>query len=146
MTSSNPYQQAMNAYSGTNEATMSGFEIVVELYKGIIKNIREAKIAHAEGNLEEMIKLIEKTNQILIALQSHINREEGGEAAEFLNDFYNGVFATLARIHKAEDPQAAFDKLLEDIQPVYEIWCRHAHGAAEENPTDNNGSGDKAEA
>lgn len=140
MTGNNPYQQAMGAYNNTNDSNMSGFEIVVELYKGMIKNIREAKIAQAEGKLEDMVKLIEKTNKILIALQSHIDKEQGGEAAEFLNDFYNGVFGTLARIHKAEDPQAEFDALLEHIQPVYEIWCRHAHGGSEET-IDQNGSG-----
>ena len=136
----NPYQQAMGAYTKTNDENMSGFEIVVELYKAMIKNIRAAKIAHAEGKLEEMVKQIEKTNKILIALQSHIDKDQGGEAAEFLNNFYNGVFGSLARIHKAEDPQAEFDALLENIQPVYEIWCRHAHGGSEET-VEHNGSG-----
>ena len=99
----NPYQQAMGAYSKTNDESMNGFEVVVELYKGMMKNIREAKIAYEEGKLEEMVKINEKTNKILIALQSNINKEQGGEAAEFLNQFYNGLFAKLMRVLSAAE-------------------------------------------
>ncbi len=145
MTNNDPYKKAVNAYQDTNTSAMGGFDVVVELYKGMIKNIRAAKTAQQEGQLEDMVKLIEKTNNILIALQSHIDRKNGGEAAEFLDKFYNGVFATLMRIHREDNPAAAFDTLLGHIQPVYEIWCRHASAASEatssENKDDNNGSG-----
>ena len=141
-----PYKQAAHAYQDTNTTAMNNFEIVVELYKGMIKNIRMAKAARQEGKLEEMCNSIEKTNQILIGLQTHIDRENGGEAAEFLDKFYTGVFGTLAKIHKAEDPDTEFDTLLGHIQPVYEIWCRHASDASKGEPakdTSDNGSGVK---
>lgn len=140
-----PYKQAINAYQDSNTSGMSGFDIVVELYKGMIKNIQQAKLAHREDKFDEMCNLIEKNNQILIALQSHIDRENGGEAAEFLDKFYTGIFGAMARVHKQEDPAEAFDALLGHIQPVYEIWCRHAADAAAaatgEVKQDDNGSG-----
>lgn len=130
MSNNDPYKQAINAYQDSNSSGMSGFDVVVELYKGIIKNIQQAKTAYQDGKLDEMCNLIEKNNNILVALQSHIDRENGGEAAEFLDKFYTGIFAAMARVHKQEDPAEAFDALLGHIQPVYEIWCRHAADAA----------------
>lgn len=142
-TTNDPYKQAANAYKDSNTASMSGYEIVAELYQGIIRNVRAAQAAHKAGKLDEMCNQIEKTNRILVALQAHIDREQGGEAAEFLDAFYTGVFGKLSTVQQQDDPQAAFDELLGHIQPVYEIWCRHASGAAsaEENQQQDTGSG-----
>lgn len=126
MMTNNPYQQAASAYQGAHETHMGGFDVVVELYKGIIKNVTAAKTAYQKGELEEMCKLNEKTTKILIALQSHLNHEQGGEAANFLDVFYTGIFGKLMSVLRKEDPAAAFDEILELIKPVYEIWCGHA--------------------
>lgn len=126
MTTNNPYQQAASAYQGAHETHMSGYDVVVELYKGIIKNVGAAKTAYQDGDLEQMCKLNEKTTKILIALQSHLNHEQGGEAAAFLDSFYTGLFGQLMGVLRKEDPAAEFDAVLERIKPVYEIWCGHA--------------------
>lgn len=135
-TGNNPYQQAMGAYQGTHDQGLSGFGVVVELYKGMIANIQAAKIAYTDGKLDVMCDKIAKTNQILIGLQGHLDREQGGEAAEYLNDFYTGVFSLLSKVQRAPDPEAEFDRIIALIQPVYEIWCKHAAAetAAEAQP------------
>lgn len=130
MTTNPDYSRALGAYQTSSEKNMGGFEIVAELYKGMLKNIREAKAAHSEGKLDTMVNLIGKTNKILIGLQSNLNKEEGGDAAEYLNDLYNHVFASLALVHKDENPQAEFDRLINVLQPIYEVWRGHADTAS----------------
>ncbi len=123
---SKQYQDAATAYQDAYVSNMSGFEIVVELYKGISKNILLAKKSYESEKLDEMCKYIEKTNKILIALQSHLNHDKGGEAAVYLNNFYNGIFVSLSKVLSQPKPAEAFDHILNTVQPVYEIWCRHA--------------------
>lgn len=120
------YSDAATAYRDTYVSNMSGFEIVVELYKGIIQNIEQAKRSYESGRLDEVCASIEKTNRILVALQTHLDFDKGGEAALFLNEFYNGIFASLAQIFRKPNPEEEFDQILAHIQPVYEIWCKHA--------------------
>ena len=125
-----PHHDATNAYRTAYETNMSGMEIVAELYKGMIKNLEEAKRHYQAEKLDEMCNVNEKTNKILIGLQSHLNMEEGGEAAQFLNTFYNGIFAKLTRILSNDDVPIAYDELIESIKPVYKIWCEHAANQA----------------
>ncbi len=120
------HSQATNAYRSSHVNTMAGFDIVVELYKGIIKNIESAKESYKIGRLDDMCNYIDKTNKILIALQSHLNFEKGEEAAETLNHFYNNTFGALVQVLRKPNPEQEFDKIIASIQPVYEIWCRHA--------------------
>ncbi len=130
MTTNPDYSRALGAYQTSQENNMSGFEVVASLYKGMLKNIRDAKEAQKNGRLDTMVNLIGKTNKILIGLQSSLNAEEGGEAAAYLNDLYNEIFATLAHIHRNENPQAEFERIINIIQPVYEIWQGHADNAS----------------
>ncbi len=128
------YSEATDAYRSSHVNTMSGFDIVVELYKGIIKNVEHAKESYKIGRLDDMCTQIEKTNKILVALQAHLNFDNGGEAADTLNNFYNNTFASLAQVLRKPNPEDEFDKVLRSIQPVYEIWCKHAVNE-KEHPT-----------
>ena len=92
------YKQAATAYRDTYVSNMSNFDIVVELYKGILKNVRQAKSAYQADKLDEMCGFVEKANRILIALQSHLDFDNGGEASVFLNNFYNGIFSSLSSV------------------------------------------------
>ncbi len=128
------HQNASSAYRTAYETNMSGMEIVAELYKGIIKNVEHAKESYKIGRLDDMCTQIEKTNKILVALQAHLNFDNGGEAADTLNNFYNNTFASLAQVLRKPNPEDEFDKVLRSIQPVYEIWCKHAVNE-KEHPT-----------
>lgn len=116
------YQQATSAYNTTQTTNASGLEIVVELYKGMIKNTEQAKLAYQQGKLDHMCELNKKTYKILIALQSNLDYEQGKDAADFLNDFYNRIFATLTKAIRKDDPVKEFNNVIEYIRPVYMRW------------------------
>jgi flagellar biosynthetic protein FliS len=129
MTIENPksHQDVAKAYQKTSHTdNMSGFQIIVALYEGMIRNIEQAKTAYKNNKLDEMSNLIVKTNKILIALQTHLDFEQGKDAADFLNNFYNSIFVSLTKILRKEDPVAEFDKILAYIQPVYRRWVEFA--------------------
>ena len=113
---------ATTAYQNAYVSNISGFQIVTELYKGMMGNIEQAKLAYQAGQLDKMCHLNEKTNRILIALQSHLDFDKGGDAAVFLNQFYNSIFASLAKILRKQQPEEEFDHIIAAIKPVYERW------------------------
>lgn len=117
------YEKAATAYRTAYVNNVSGFEILIELYKGMIGNIEQAKLAYQAGQLEKMCRLNEKTTKILLALQSHLDFEQGGDAAVFLNKFYNSIFASLARILRSQHPEDDFDQMIVAMREVYQRWC-----------------------
>lgn len=125
----NPYANAAGAYKQTQVNTISGLDVVVELYKGMLKNIEGAKKAYENNKLDEMCRLNEKTFNILVGLQTHLDFDQGKDAAEFLNGFYNTVFGALAKVHREPDPAKAFDDIIGAIEPVYKRWCEFARAA-----------------
>ena len=133
-TQMNSYYHAAAAYGNRQSGTMSGFEVVAELYKGMIKFVGLAKSAYEVGRLDEMCNYIQKTNKILIALQSNLDFEQGGEAAVFLNDFYTGVFSKLVLVLRKDNPAAEFDEVHKMLRPVKDIWVAHAENAKKGAP------------
>ncbi len=129
-----PHHNAASAYGQVQQANISGFEVVSELYKGMIRFVGQAKESYKIGRLDDMCMYIEKTNKILIALQSHLDFEQGGEASVFLNDFYNGIFGKLFKVLRADNPEAEFDEVYEILKPVAKIWENHAENAKKGTP------------
>lgn len=124
----NLHAKAATAYQTAYVSNVSGMDIVVELYKGMIGNIKQAKAAYQAGKLDEMCRLNDKTIKILVALQSHLDFEEGADAAEYLNKFYNSIFASLTKILRKPSPERSFDQIIAAIEPVYQRWCEFAAG------------------
>ncbi|MCD8566411.1 MAG: flagellar protein FliS [Alphaproteobacteria bacterium] len=127
------YEKAATAYRTTYVSNISGFEIVAELYQGMLGNIEQAKNAYQCGKLDQFCRLNEKTYRILIALQSHLDFDQGGDAAVFLNNFYNSIFVSLAKIHKNQDPPQEFDRIIQFIRPVYQQWYALASSQKEQS-------------
>lgn len=130
----NSHYQAAAAYGNIQSGTMSGYEVAAELYKGMIKFVGQAKKCYETGKLDDMCDYIQKVNKILIALQSHLDFEQGGQAAVFLNDFYTSIFAKLFKVLRADDPIAEFDEVQQMLLPVKDIWVAHAENAKKSEP------------
>ena len=135
-TQTNAYHYATSAYSNAQSGTMTGFEVVAELYKGMIKFVGQAKNSYEKGRLDDMCLYIQKTNKILMALQSHLDFDQGGKAAVFLNDFYTGIFSRLFKVLNTENPAAEFDEVHNMLRPVKDIWVSHATNAKKDSPDD----------
>lgn len=133
----NPYQKASSAYGSRRDDNLTPMQIVVELYKGLLKNIRLAKESYITGKLDVMCDYNKKSFDIIEALQMNLNWEAGGEDTKFLNDFYNITFHKLARVLSVEDTVKEFDSTIAYVTPVYERFYGFAYGkppAPEDNP------------
>ncbi len=120
--SNNPYQKASQAYQKKNDDTLTPLQIVVELYKGLIKNTKLAKQYWGNRQLDVMCSYIQKNFDIIEALQSNLDLENGGEDAAFLNRFYTVIFSSLTLATAKPDPSAYFDEIISYIQQVHDRW------------------------
>ena len=128
--SHNPYKMASQAYQKKNDETLTPLQIVVELYKGLIKNTKLAKHYWQAGQLDVMCQYIEKNFNIIEALQSNLDLEKGGEDAAFLNRFYTVIFSSLTLATSKPDPAAYFDEIISYIQQVHDRWYVLAYPGA----------------
>lgn len=130
--SQNPYQKASQTYQKKSDESLTPLQIVVELYKGMIKNTKLAKAAWQEGKLDVMSNHIIKTFDIIEALQSNLDMENGGEDAVFLNRFYSVVFSALSQVVSNPDPASYFDEIIAYMQQVHDRWYGLAYGSVPE--------------
>lgn len=128
--SHNPYKAASQAYQKKNDETLTPLQIVVELYKGLIKNTKFAKQYWQNNQLDVMCQYIDKNFNILEALQSNLDLEKGGEDAAFLNRFYTVIFSSLTLATSKPDPASYFDEIISYIQQVHDRWYVLAYPGA----------------
>ena len=125
----NPYGNASNAYLQTRDENMGQMEIVLECFKGIIRFIRSAKSAYQEDKLDTMCYWIGRASKVIEALHANLDMEQGGEDAEFLQEFYVTLLGRFGKILERPDVTHEFDQLLGYVQPVYERWYKLTHGS-----------------
>jgi len=123
-----PYNKAAQAYQKKNDANLTPLQIIVELYKGMIKHTRDAKKYWQAGDLDLMTHHITKVFNIIEALQAHLDMEQGGEDAIFLNRFYNVIFSALSMATAKPEPGEEFDAIIAYIQQVTDRWYAMAYG------------------
>lgn len=121
------YSKAAQAYQKKNDENLSPLQIIVELYKGMIKHTKDAKSHWAAGRFEEMSNSILKVFSIIEVLQSHLDLEQGGEDAAFLYRFYNVIFSALTMVNLKPAPGEEFDSIITYMQQVTDRWYAIAY-------------------
>ena len=130
----NAYQKALKTYQKNSDENLSPLQIVVELYKGMLRNILAAKKGWQAGQLDVMSNHLTKTFDIIEALQANLDLEKGGEDAVFLNRFYTVVFSALSQVSAKPEPAEEFDAILAYVQDVHDRWYALAYSRNPDNP------------
>lgn len=130
----NAYQKALKTYQKKSDESLTPLQIVVELYKGMLRNIKDAKKAWQAGQLDVMSGHLLKTFDIIEALQLNLDLEKGGEDAAFLNRFYTVVFSALSNVSAKPEPAEEFDAIIAYVQQVHDRWYALAYSRNPDNP------------
>lgn len=128
------YQKALKTYQKKSDENLTPLQIVVELYKGMIRNVQFAKTAYTEGRLEDMTRYLMKTFDIIEGLQSNLDTDNGGEDGAFLHRFYTVIFSALSQATAKPEPAEEFDAIIAYIQQVHDRWYAIAYSKNPENP------------
>ena len=109
--------KGIEAYQETAVTTQSKGKLVVMLYEGAIKFLKQAIKEIEAGNTEEKGKYISKALDILFELNAVLDMEAGGEVATNLRNLYLFMGRHLTEANAKQDIGKIEDviKLLEEL-------------------------------
>ncbi len=109
------------AYYQTHIQSRSPLELVVMLYDGAIRFLRQTIEAMEQGDLVAKRDSLSRAMAILAELQHTLNMEQGGPIAASLDDLYTYMTQRLidANIHQNAEPIAEVVRLLGGLR---EAW------------------------
>ena len=117
--------QAKQAYAESSVLTASPERLVVMLYDGAIRFLRQAAHAMREGRIEQVNDRLARANAILTELNCALDVERGGEVAERLRMIYLFCKRQTADANLRRDP-AGVDAVVRLLAELRESWAQIA--------------------
>lgn len=112
----------MNHYQNNAVLTASKEQILIMLYDGAIRYVRQAKQAIAEGRQADKVHAIGKAMAIVTEFSNTLDYEAGGEIALDLAQLYDFVIRELAAVNARDS--------IERLEPVEKILLDLREGFA----------------
>lgn len=114
-------RSAQTVYKQNQIMTANPKKLIVLLYDGCIKKMKQAKLALDEKDIEQTNTALKKAQDIVLELQSTLNFEQGGEIAENLDAIYTYLMDKLieANIKKDTEVLSQACQLLEDLRGAW---------------------------
>lgn len=114
-------QNAKNMYQQNQILTASPKKLVSLLFEGSIKNLSLAKIYLDKKDYEQVNKVLQKHQDIILELQGTLNFEQGGEVARNLDMMYTYLYeqAMLANVQKNV---TIIDDSVKIVKELLESW------------------------
>lgn len=115
------YDKTANQYKEMQIKTASPGKLLLMLYQGAVKFMKLAKKNIKAGKTEASHKNIIRAQNIILELQSTLNKEKGGEIALYLENLYDYIYRELvqANLHKKSSHLDNVIPLVEDLFSTY---------------------------
>ena len=120
------YQQA-----SARGATPVG--MVVSLYDTILRDFRRAQAAFAAGNIETRVFELNHALTVIAHLQSVLDRQRGGEAAQRFDRFYEITRGMILDANVRPTPES-FQNLLDMYSSLRQAWHEAEHNVPGSSP------------
>jgi flagellar protein FliS len=121
--SNNAYANANNAYMNNQVMTASSTKLVVMLYDGAIRNLKLAKLAIGDKNIEKTNNSVIKAQRILSELMSTLNMEDGGEISRNLMALYQYMHQRTIRANIDKNAEI-LDEVIGYLVDLREAWSQ----------------------
>lgn len=121
--SNNAYANANNAYMNNQVMTASRTKLVVMLYDGAIRNLKLAKLAIGDKNIEKTNNSVIKAQRILSELMSTLNMEDGGEISRDLMALYQYMHQRTIRANIDKNVEI-LDEVIGYLEELREAWSQ----------------------
>lgn len=137
----NSYANGFNKYMSTQVTTASPEQILIQLYGGAIRFVRQAQEALAAGERVRKLEGISRAMAIISELSNTLDHEIGGEIAENLDALYHFMIRELTQSNRDNDAKKlkVVEELLVDLR---ETWIEAIEIARNEKQQTNTASKD----
>ncbi|MGE4553622.1 MAG: flagellar export chaperone FliS, partial [Desulfovibrionaceae bacterium] len=129
--------RAAHAYFATQIATTTQGQLLLMLYDGAIKFLKQARVKIEERNYAQKGILISKAIDIISELNQSLNKEKGGRIAENLNSLYMFCSMQLAKANIRMNVKMVDEviNILQSLRQAYaEIVPTHEDDARQPAP------------
>jgi flagellar protein FliS len=117
------------AYRESAVLTASPVQLVVMLYDGVARFLRQAEVVMGEGAIAQANDRMQKAEAILDELLSTLDKEQGGQVAERLEAIYIFCKRLMMEARLQRDPRK-LEKVRELMGELRESWAQLADGPA----------------
>jgi len=114
-----------SAYQQTAIETESNGRIIVKLYDGAIRFLRQALEAIKAGDFERKGNLIIKARNIVLELSAALDMEAGGEISQNLRSLYNFILQRLTIANIKCEPNT-IKEVIDLLANLNESWKKIA--------------------
>lgn len=128
MSQGRPARHGAHAYQTVGAQSSSPLELVVMLYDGALRFLKQAKEAHSRGDVRGRSTNISRALAIVSELQSTLDVEKGLDIALELDRLYHYITGRLLDVTTKQDA-AALDEILGLVGTLRDAWAG-ASGAA----------------
>lgn len=111
----------MNPYQMRSTEGLSGLELTVALYDGIIRFLYRAIEAAESGDTRRRRAEVKRALDIIIHLQATLRMDVGGQPAQALSEFYASVFAQILQASQSAS-KAKFEHAIHCVKNVRDAW------------------------
>ncbi|WP_187646974.1 flagellar export chaperone FliS [Nitrosophilus labii] len=111
----------LDAYIKNSVETASPLKQIILLYEKAIISLKEIKEDIDNNDLKSKIEHISRVTDIIKALDSSLDFEQGGEIAKNLHMLYDFIDRSLVTVHAKNDKQL-IDDLIEILENLKEGW------------------------
>jgi flagellar protein FliS len=108
------------AYSMASQTVPKTRQIVM-LYDGVIRFMQQAKEAIVERRIEDRYKLLVRASDVVVALQTCLDHENGGEISKILHDYYTSIDLRIMSIHRSNSLETC-DRVISELKEMRNAW------------------------
>jgi len=119
----------MNPYHTHATEGLSGVELTIALYDGIIRFLYRAIDGVESGNAAQRRAAVRRALDIVIHLQATLRTDIGGKPAEALGEFYVAIFAIILQGSQGNSREK-FIKAIDLVTNVRDAWRQVAKDPA----------------
>lgn len=113
----------MNQYQNNQVSTATPEQLLIMLYDGAIRFVRQAIAALDAKNMEEKSRYINKASAIVSEFRATLDHGIGGEISASLDDLYDFMLREMVKGNIKNDPEPlrVVENLLSDLR---ETWMQ----------------------
>jgi len=111
----------MNQYQNNQVMTASPEQILIMLYDGAIRFVRQARLAIVDGRQGDKATAISKTIAIITEFSNTLDFEVGGDIAQDLNRLYDFMVRELSAVNARSNAERLnpVEKILQDLRDAF---------------------------
>jgi flagellar protein FliS len=122
-----------SSYQQASARGASPVGMVVSLYDTILRDLRRAQAAFTAGNIETRVFELNHALTVIAHLQSVLDRQRGGEAAQCFDHFYEITRGMILDTNVRPTPES-FQNLLDMYGSLRQAWQEAEHNVPGNSP------------